>query len=119
MARLLQCLLVFLLLTAAAAAADVSGTWMFEVTLDAGTGTPTFEFQQKGEVLTGMYKGMFGEEKVSGTVKGNEIRFTFKASQGGDSVVAKYEGAVQSDGTMKGKADYSGVASGTWTAKKK
>ncbi len=100
------------------AAADVTGAWIFEVTLDAGTGTPSFEFKQDGEKLTGKYMGMFGEAPLTGTVKGDRIRFQFKLSQGGESIEVIYEGAIQGD-SMKGKADYSGMASGTWTAKRK
>jgi hypothetical protein len=111
-------LLAALALAPLAAAADVTGAWIFEVTLDAGTGTPSFEFKQDGEKLTGKYMGMFGEAPLTGTVKGDWIRFQFKLSQGGESIEVTYEGVIQGD-SMKGKADYSGMASGTWTAKRK
>lgn len=99
-------------------AADISGTWNFDVQLDAGSGAPTFTFQQEGEKITGTYKGQLGEAPLSGTVKGNAVQFTFKVSQGGESLTAKFDGTIESATSMKGKADYSGLASGTWTAKK-
>ena len=34
-------------------AADISGTWSAAVVLDAGSGTATFVFEQKGEALSG------------------------------------------------------------------
>jgi hypothetical protein len=93
---------------------DVTGTWSFEVDLGVGQGSPVFTFEQKGERLTGTYSGQFGEAKVTGTVKGNHIEFSFEV-QGGKAV---YTGTIEKD-TMKGKANYADQASGTWTAKRK
>lgn len=96
-----------------AAQTDVTGTWNFVVELDVGGGEPTFVFKQDGETLTGTYEGTFGSADVTGTVKGNEIQFTFGA-QGAE---ATYTGTI--DGSMmKGTCDYGGVGEGTWEAKK-
>jgi hypothetical protein len=103
-----------LLLTAALAfGADISGKWSFSVVLDAGSGTPTFEFKQTGENLTGTYKGQFGEAKVTGTVKGDKVEFGF----GSDAGSVKYAGTVEGN-TMKGTVDYGEAGKGTFTAKK-
>lgn len=110
---------LLLLVASLAAAADVSGTWNFEVQLDAGSGSPTFEFQQNGEKLTGKYIGMFGEAPLSGTVRGNIIQFTFTMSQGGDKMEVTYDGTIEGNDAMKGKANYAGMASGTFTARRK
>lgn len=99
-------------------AADVSGKWNFDVQLDAGSGSPTFFFEQAGEKLSGKYQGQFGEQKLTGTVKGSSIRFSFTLSQGGESLEVVYEGTIESNGSMKGKVNYGTMASGTWTAKK-
>jgi hypothetical protein len=62
---------LFLLLAAVAAwAHDVTGKWEFNVQTDAGGGTPGFVFKQAGEKLTG-------------TVKGDNIEFSFEVSLGG------------------------------------
>ena len=45
---------------------DITGTWVFEVQTDAGTGTPTVTFKQDGEKLTGHYTGTFGEADLTG-----------------------------------------------------
>lgn len=117
MKRLFTLLVILVAFSGIGIAADITGKWDFEVKLDAGTGNPTFTFKQDGEKVSGTYQGQLGEAAVTGVVKGNEIKFTFKVSQGGESMTATYEGTI--DGaTMKGKADYSGLASGTWTAKK-
>jgi hypothetical protein len=106
--------------TAAANASDkvdVTGTWLFEVETDQGSGSPTFTFKQDGEKLTGTYKGAFGEAQVQGTVKGNAIDFSFKISGQGMEGVATYTGTVDKD-TMKGKLKLGDLASGTFTAKR-
>jgi hypothetical protein len=95
-------------------AADVTGKWNFEVSLDMGSGSATFEFKQDGEDLSGTYSGAIGTSKLTGTVKGTEIRFQFDTELG----AVKYEGSIEGADSMKGKADYGGQASGTWTAKR-
>jgi hypothetical protein len=95
--------------------ADVTGTWTFEVDLGGNQGTPTFTFKQAGEKLTGKYQGQFGEADVTGSVKGNHIKFAFEVEAGRKVV---YTGTIEKD-SMKGKADYGEVGSGTWTAKRK
>ncbi len=94
---------------------NVTGTWAVEVDLGGNQGTPTFTFKQEGDKLTGKYNGQLGEADVTGTVKGKEIKFSFEV-EGGRKVI--YTGTIEKD-TMKGKADYGEVGSGTWTAKRK
>ena len=98
--------------------ANVAGTWEMTVETNAGSGTPTFTFTQDGEKLTGTYKGQFGEAKVTGTVKGNEVSWTFNVDAQGVAAEMKYEGTVDKD-TMKGKVDLGGLAEGTFTGKRK
>lgn len=93
---------------------DVTGTWKLEVDLGGNTGSPEFTFKQKGEKLTGRYKGQFGEADVTGTLKGNKIEFSFEVDMG----KAVYTGTVEKDGSMKGKVNYGDQLSGTWTGKK-
>ena len=95
-------------------AADVTGKWNFEVSLDMGSGSPVFEFKQDGETLSGTYSGAAGSANVTGTVKGTAIQFQFDSDFG----VVKYEGTIKDAGNMEGKADYAGQAAGTWTAKR-
>lgn len=111
---MLRRLLLVALCTVALAAADITGSWSFEVDLGGQGGNPKFTFQQKGEALTGTYSGQLGESKVVGTVKGNDVEFQFEIS--GGTVV--YKGTIVSATEMKGAADYAGQAEGTWRAKK-
>src|SRR6266511_2705580 len=66
--------------------------------------------------LTGRYKGLLGEFDVTGTVKGDKIEFSFKAT-------GQVEGSVNYAGTtdgktMKGKVSLAGLGEGTFTGKK-
>jgi hypothetical protein len=110
---------LFLLLLFPALAADISGTWDFTVNTDAGSGNPVFTFQQQGERLTGTYKGMLGEAKVSGVVKGDKVEFSFETDFNGEKLKVAYSGVIESATSMKGKATFAGLGEGTWTATKK
>lgn len=94
---------------------DITGTWVFEVETSGGSGSPTFTFKQEAEKLTGKYSGQFGEADIKGTVKGNQIEFSFNAEGLG---VITYSGTFE-NGSMKGKVNLGDQASGTWTAKRK
>jgi len=108
----MKTLVLFFALAALAFASDISGKWSFDVVLDAGSGSPNFEFTQTGETITGMYRGQFGEAKVSGTVKGDKIEFTF----GGEAGTVKYSGTLDGAKKMKGTVDYGEAGKGTFTA---
>jgi hypothetical protein len=101
-----------------ARAADVTGKWNFEVDTASGSGSPTFVFKQDGARLTGTYSGAAGEAPVTGTVEGDRIEFSFKASLGGESAVVVYKGTILSATAMKGTAVYPGLGDATWTAAK-
>ncbi len=94
-------------------AADVTGKWVLQVQLSAGSGSPTFTFQQSGERLSGRYQGALGEADVTGTVKGDDIEFQFTVKSDLGEWTAKYKGKVSGD-AMRGRCDY-GPAAGEGT----
>jgi hypothetical protein len=98
--------------------AKVAGEWAITVESPQGTGTPSAVFKQDGETLTGTYKGRFGEAPLKGSVKGNDIKFSFTISPQGQDLVVEYTGTVDGD-TMKGKAKFGEYGEGNFTAKKK
>jgi len=97
---------------------NVTGDWAFTVETDQGGGNPTITFKQDGEKLTGKYVGQLGNADLTGTVKGNAIKFTFTIDAQGQQAPVNYEGTVEKD-TMKGKLDIGGMVNGTFTATKK
>jgi hypothetical protein len=109
-------LLIALALSALALfAADISGTWSAAVTLDAGSGTATFVFKQSGDAITGTYSGALGSAEVKGTVKGNDVEWSFENSDAGK---VSYKGTLQG-ATIKGTVVYGQLGNGTFTAEKK
>ena len=99
-------------------AANITGEWAFTVTTDQGGGTPTITFQQDGEKLTGKYTGQLGAADLTGTIKGNDVKFTFTIDVQGQNAPVSYAGTVEKN-TMKGTLDIGGMVNGTFTATKK
>jgi hypothetical protein len=99
---------------AAPAATDITGKWDFAVETQAGSGSPKFEFKQDGEKLTGSYEGQLGSAKLLGTVKGDAVEFKFSVEMG----EVTYSGAIQADGTLKGKVKLGDLGEGTFTGKR-
>jgi hypothetical protein len=97
---------------------NITGEWAFTVETDQGGGTPTITFKQDGEKLTGKYAGQLGAADLTGTIKGNDVKFTFTLDVQGQQAPVSYEGTVEKN-TMKGKMDIGGMVSGTFTATKK
>ena len=98
---------------------DVTGKWTFTVQTDAGGGTPTVTLKQDGEKLTGHYSSQnLGEADLTGSVKGQEIKFTFNADAQGTSLTVTYTGTIENKDSMKGSVDLGGMAQGTFTAKR-
>ncbi len=118
MSKLLLCILLAGLVCVPLLAHDVSGNWEFNVDTAAGSGSPSFVFTQNGEKLTGTYSGLFGKAEVTGTVKADQIDFSFKFDYSGQSGVAHYTGTIESDKKMKGKVEIGDLGEGTWTATK-
>jgi hypothetical protein len=87
-------LAVFGVLVSTAAFADVSGTWLMSVETQAGSGSPTFTLTQKGDQVTGTYKGQLGEAPVTGSVKGNVITLTYKINAQGQDLEVVYTGTL-------------------------
>src|SRR5262245_46584559 len=98
---------------------DVTGKWALEVMTQAGgTTTPSVTLKQDGEKLTGHYSSMtLGEADVTGTIKGQQIQFTFNAEVQGFALAVKYTGAVEGT-TMKGTLSLGELGDGTFTGKK-
>ncbi|HEY2779296.1 MAG TPA: hypothetical protein VGI90_00865 [Steroidobacteraceae bacterium] len=100
-----------------AAAADVTGTWIMSVQTSAGSGSPTFVLVQKGESLSGSYRGQLGEAQVTGTVKNDEVTIEYKVDGQAGSLAVKYSG--KTDGkTMSGKVSLGQLGDGTFTGTK-
>ena len=85
---------------------------------DAGTGTPTITFTQKGETLTGQYSGQLGEAPIQGTLKGADLTFSFDASVQDTKLHVVYTGKATKD-ALKGTVVLGEFGEGTFTAHRK
>jgi hypothetical protein len=112
-------LLVMVALTVAqvASAADVTGTWHMAVETSAGSGTPTFVLVQKGEAITGSYKGQLGEADVTGTIKGDDVSLVYKVDAQGQNLTVTYTGKVDGS-SMSGKVSLGQLGDGTFKGTK-
>ena len=88
--------------------------------LEAFTATPTLEFKQDGEKVTGTYtSARYGTFPFQGKIKDRALEFTVKMSAEGSDVELWFSGDVAADGqTMKGKGSMTGLGDATWSANK-
>lgn len=96
---------------------DVSGTWAFQVTTEAGTGSPTVTLKQDGEKLTGRYSGMFGEAPLTGQIKDKAFSFKVTMTIQGNDVTLTYSGTIDQS-SASGRVTFGDLAEGTFTGKK-
>jgi hypothetical protein len=95
--------------------ANVAGVWALTVETGQGTGRPSVKLQQDGDKLTGTYSSeVFGEQAVTGSVKGAAVTFAFTASFEGNTFTVTYAGTVEKD-SMKGKVTLGELGEGTFT----
>jgi hypothetical protein len=118
---MLKLICALILCLSYALAGDVSGTWQLTVETSQGSGSPTVVLRQQGDQLTGTFNSqIFGEAKLTGTVKGNAIEFGFEGDAGGQTIKVSYKGTIESPNAMKGTAVYAGIDDrATWSAVKK
>jgi len=84
---------------------------------------PMFEAETlaaQGEVFTGKLSRGSGEERITGTVKGNKVVFRVEGKSGGwEPFKHTYTGAIESPTRMSGTIEFAEGSSGKWTATKK
>ena len=101
----------------AAEPAAVAGTWALTVETSAGTGTPSLVLVQDAANLSGTYTGRFGDQPVTGTIEGNDIRFSFSVSGPMGSAVVTYTGVVDGD-VMRGSMQMGSMAGGNFSGRR-
>lgn len=93
------CTILFLLLAAAAFAADVTGKWVAQVPGRGGqTREVTFNLKADGGTLTGTVSGRQGDMPIAdGKIDGDNISFTQTLEFGGNEVKFIYKGKISGD----------------------
>lgn len=96
---------------------DLSGTWSFEVETETGITYPICTFKQEGETLAGQCKVASGEALLTGTIKDNEIKFSYMVQAQGAEVVITYTGIIEKN-LMEGTSRLGETRLGTWVARR-
>jgi hypothetical protein len=92
--------------------ANVAGKWtIYSKSADGNTATKYIDLQQKGNMLSGHFKGPFQSGGLEGTVNGNHIAFRTKTRN-----VFHFRGRVNGD-QIEGTFNTRGM-SGTWEARR-
>ena len=106
--------------TAKPAAKSLTGTWSVSVELPNMTANPTVVLKQDGEKLTGEYtSAQYGKFPITGTVKGDDVNFSFPMNVEGTGLNVTYAGKVDKDGNLAGSVTYGDMMSGTFSASRK
>ena len=97
-----RCLLfapvVWMVLGAAAFAADIAGKWTASFDTQIGVQNYTYTFKVDGGKLTGTAESQFGKTEITeGTVKGDELSFVENLDFQGTPVKIAYKGKVSGD----------------------
>ena len=96
---------------------NITGKWTLSLQLEQITATPTVEFKQDGEKLTGTYTGRYGQFPFEGKVKDRALQFVVRMTAEGTDVQMAYSGEIAADAqSMKGTVALAEVGEGTWTA---
>jgi len=112
-------LLLFPVLRSSATAqgAGISGDWILTISSPQGSRDVNATFKQDGEKLNGAFKGAQGELPFQGTVKGNQITFSYPYKSPEIDITITMTGELVGD-SIKGKADFGGLAEGDWSGKR-
>jgi hypothetical protein len=117
-ARFKPSLLMFLVVTVSLAAqADVTGEWEASYATPLGPQELKIYLTQEGPRITGHTTSEYGESQVRGSINGQDIAFTFEATDGGKAVVIRVTAKVE--GTrMRGTAKVGDRADGAFNAER-
>lgn len=104
------------LLAVPASTADISGDWNFKLSSPEGEHPAKLSITQSGEKISGAFSSDRGQQKIDGTVKGDQIQFTVRYTGGDEAMVIPFNGKLQGD-KMTGEYK-AGDTTGVWTAER-
>jgi hypothetical protein len=102
---------------AAAQSAQVVGDWEITINSPQGSNTSKAVFKQEGDKLSGVLKNQRGELPVQVSLNGKEITIRFSIKFQDNDLPITLKGDVEGD-TIKGTADFGGMAEGDWSGKR-
>ena len=96
---------------------SVAGEWDASFNTPGGPRELKLIFKVEGEKLTGTAKRSAGEVPVAGTVKGDDITFSYSVDYNGNQLTLTFTGKVKGD-AMSGSVSFGGQADEEWSAKR-
>ena len=110
-------LLCFSVPAVLAQASNATGTWDTVLTSPEGTHNVQLILKQEGEKVTGVAKGQRGEIPIEGTANGKDIKVKWTIKYEGNDMLITLTGTIDGP-SIKGSADYGGLATGDFTSKR-
>ena len=95
----------------------IDGNWDVVIYSPEGTHNVGATFNREAEKLRATLRSPQGELSCEGTMKDNDLRFSFTIKYQGSDMVITMIGKLEGD-AIKGSADFGGMAQGDWTAKR-
>jgi hypothetical protein len=98
---------------------DIVGTWDMTTVSPEGDRPNTMVVTKEGDKLKAVAKSERGERPYDSIeVKGSDVTIVLTIDYNGTPMIITYSGKVDKT-SMKGDADFGGLATGTWSAVKK
>jgi hypothetical protein len=101
----------------AAAQKSVAGEWDAVFNTPGGPQPLKLILKVDGEKLTGTAKRSRGDVPLTGTIKGEDITFSYTIEYNGNAVTLTFSGKVKDD-SMGGTVSFNDSASDEWSAKR-
>ena len=101
----------------AAQTSSVAGEWDAAMNTPGGVRPFKLTFKVDGEKLTGTVKRADGDLPLQGTVKGNDVNFSYTIQYNGHDLVLSLTGKVTGD-AITGSVSFGGQADDEWSAKR-
>ncbi|MEP6835524.1 MAG: hypothetical protein ABJB74_19210 [Gemmatimonas sp.] len=101
-----------------ASAQSIAGDWNASYNSPGGPIAFKLAFIVDGEKLTGTVKRSSGDVPLTGTVKGDSVRFSYTIKYGDNDLLLSIVAKVTGGTAMKGSVDFAGQAQESFEAKK-
>ena len=109
--------LLLILLTPAAATADVAGNWRVEFVVPSGEMAVNMTLNQNGTKLSGRVVNEDGEFPLQGSVTGDQVTVTWMVPEQGEQMPITMKGTVDGE-YITGTARLGNVGEGSLTARR-
>ena len=96
---------------------SVAGEWAASMNTPGGPRPFGLVIKVDGEKLSGTVKRASGDVPLQGTIKGNDISFSYTVNYNGNDLTLSFAGKVDGD-NMSGNVSFGGNAEDSWSAKR-